>query len=304
MVPSVTGLAIMSTPEVGGAYYLGETISVEVTLNEPVTVTGRPELTLDMGDVERSAHYQESSGTSVLTFEYIVFVSDQDGDGIAVAAGELRLNDETTLSHTGLTDQPDHKVALPVVSFVSLTPRWVVKEGGKLGVVLRIDPPVPAVPLAQAGSYEEDVVRGGILVFDSLGDDRGVDELIAFVFREGAETRSMSYWPPIDEDNVTTEPRTVRVVINPLFADYQVGQHSEMTVRVIDEDAVNNPPTGELTIGGRAQAGRTLTADTSSINDADGLMEVAYSYQWLTGVGQQRWGYRRGNRYVLRRNRN
>ena len=27
-----------------------ETISVEVTLNEPVTVTGRPELTLDTGE--------------------------------------------------------------------------------------------------------------------------------------------------------------------------------------------------------------------------------------------------------------
>ena len=280
VAPSVTGLAITSTPEVGDAYYLGETISVEMTLDEPVTVTGRPELTLDMGDVERSAHYQESPSTTVLTFEYIIFVSDQDEDGIAIDAGELRLNDETTLSHTGLTDQPDHKVALPEVSLVSVEPS-TVREGEPLRITVRIEPPVPPLPPAQAGSYEEDVVRGGILAFDSLGNDPVVDALIAFVFREGAETRSMSYWTPPDEDNVTTEPRTVRVKINPLFADYQVGQPSEITIRVIDEDTVNNLPTGAPTISGRAQEGRTLTADTDSIRDADGLTEVAYSYQWL-----------------------
>ena len=283
--PSVTDLAITSTPEVGDAYYLGETISVEVSLDEPATVTGRPELTLDVGDVERSAHYQEGSGTTELTFTYVVFVGDQDGDGVAVDAGELQLNDETTLSHTGLTDQPDHKVALPVVSFVSVKPRWVVEEGERLRVVLRIDPQVPAIPPAQASSYEKDHVRGGILVFDSLGDDPVVDRLIAFVFREGAETSSMNYWPPLDEDSVTTEPRTIRVKINPLFPDYQVGQPSEITIRVIDEDAVNNLPTGVPTISGRAQEGRTLTADTGSISDADGLMGVRYSYQWLRVSG-------------------
>ena len=153
--PSVTGLAITSTPEVGDAYYLGETISVEVTLDEPVTVTGRPELTLDMGDVERAAHYQENSGTTELTFTYVVFVGDRDGDGVAVDAGELRLNDETTLSHTGMTDQKDHKVALPTVSLVSAEPS-PVREGEPVRVTVRIDPRIPPLPPAQAGSYEED----------------------------------------------------------------------------------------------------------------------------------------------------
>ena len=35
------------------------------------------------------------------------------------------------------------------------------------------------------------------------------------------------------------------------------------------------------TISGTAQVGQTLTADTSGISDADGLTNVAYSYQWL-----------------------
>ena len=37
------------------------------------------------------------------------------------------------------------------------------------------------------------------------------------------------------------------------------------------------------TITGTAQVGQTLTADTSGISDADGLDNVTYAYQWLSG---------------------
>ena len=43
----------------------------------------------------------------------------------------------------------------------------------------------------------------------------------------------------------------------------------------------SSPPSGAPTISGTAQVGQTLTADTSGISDADGLTNVAYSYQWL-----------------------
>ena len=43
----------------------------------------------------------------------------------------------------------------------------------------------------------------------------------------------------------------------------------------------NTPATGAPTISGTAQAGKTLTAETSAIADADGLDNVGYSYQWL-----------------------
>ena len=43
----------------------------------------------------------------------------------------------------------------------------------------------------------------------------------------------------------------------------------------------NSPATGEPTIGGTAQVGETLTADVSSIADADGLDKTAFAYQWL-----------------------
>ena len=45
----------------------------------------------------------------------------------------------------------------------------------------------------------------------------------------------------------------------------------------------NTAPTGEPTISGTPQVGETLTADVSGIDDADGLTNVSYRYQWLAG---------------------
>ena len=45
----------------------------------------------------------------------------------------------------------------------------------------------------------------------------------------------------------------------------------------------NSPATSAPTIGGSAQVGETLTADTSGIADADGLDDVSFSYQWVAG---------------------
>ena len=45
----------------------------------------------------------------------------------------------------------------------------------------------------------------------------------------------------------------------------------------------NSPAEGAPTISGTAQVGETLTAETTDIEDADGLSQAAYSYQWLAG---------------------
>ena len=47
----------------------------------------------------------------------------------------------------------------------------------------------------------------------------------------------------------------------------------------------NTPATGLPTISGTAQVDETLTADVSSIADADGLTNVSYSYQWIRNDG-------------------
>ena len=49
----------------------------------------------------------------------------------------------------------------------------------------------------------------------------------------------------------------------------------------IDVTPGNDPATGEPTITGTAQVGRTLTADTTGILDEDGLTSPTYTYQWI-----------------------
>ena len=47
----------------------------------------------------------------------------------------------------------------------------------------------------------------------------------------------------------------------------------------------NSAATGAPTISGTVQAGETLTADTSTVSDDDGLTNVSYSYQWIRNDG-------------------
>ena len=60
---------------------------------------------------------------------------------------------------------------------------------------------------------------------------------------------------------------------------------SAATDPVKPASASNSPPTGLPTISGTAQVGETLTADTSSVADADGLTDVSYAYQWIRTDG-------------------
>ena len=47
--------------------------------------------------------------------------------------------------------------------------------------------------------------------------------------------------------------------------------------------APNRQATGQPTISSTPQVGQTLTADTSAIDDEDGLTNVSYGYQWIAG---------------------
>ena len=61
--------------------------------------------------------------------------------------------------------------------------------------------------------------------------------------------------------------------------------HSETLTSAATEAVIaaepNSEPTGLPTIDGTPQVGETLTADTSAINDANGLTNVSYTYVWM-----------------------
>ena len=73
----------------------------------------------------------------------------------------------------------------------------------------------------------------------------------------------------------------VRVVFN----DDAGNQEYPLSSRTIGPVLTNTAATGAPTISGTEQAGELLSAATSAIQDAEGLTNVSYTYQWLRSDG-------------------
>ena len=107
--PAANGLAITPVPPAAsadhGPYYTkhdflalpddtvhgrGARLTFTLTLTDEVTVTGSPELVLDIFDRERRARYTGGSGTRQLTFVWTVQKGDNDPDGLEVTSLDLK----------------------------------------------------------------------------------------------------------------------------------------------------------------------------------------------------------------------
>ena len=96
--------------------------------------------------------------------------------------------------------------------------------------------------------------------------------------------QSLTVTVPVLTDSLTEEAETLTLTlsrpVNVVIAD------SEATGTIQDADPVaatpaDSQPTGLPVITGAFRADEPLTADTAAINDANGLDEVSYGYQWI-----------------------
>jgi autotransporter-associated beta strand protein len=94
-VPVVTGV---SSTQAAGAYPAGTAIPIAVAFNEPVTVSGAPQLTLDDG---AAANYTSGSGTSTLTFTYVVAAGQNTAHLDFASAAALALDGGSILGEAG-----------------------------------------------------------------------------------------------------------------------------------------------------------------------------------------------------------
>ena len=85
---------------------------------------------------------------------------------------------------------------------------------------------------------------------------------------------------------VTASEQGETIQVRVSFTD-DAGNQESLTSAATEAVAAkpNTSATGLPTIGGTAQVGETLTADTTGIADADGLTNVFYSYQWVANDG-------------------
>ena len=65
----------------------------------------------------------------------------------------------------------------------------------------------------------------------------------------------------------------------------QTGLGETPTVAPQPGGTQNTPPTGAPTISGTVQIGQTLTSDTSTIADSDGISNATFTYQWMRNDG-------------------
>ena len=116
--PVVHAVELTSTPT-GGAYGVGETITVRVTFSEAVTAIGQPLLALRVGGEPRQALYDAAASSgAALVFAYPVAPGDADADGIEVVGLFTPLDTaivdavgkQAILRHPGLAAQSGHQV--------------------------------------------------------------------------------------------------------------------------------------------------------------------------------------------------
>ncbi len=154
----------------------------------------------------------------------------------------------------------------------------------------------PAAPLVADAGADQVVDEGDLVTLDGRGssgpapgplsylwgqdDNSGHDIFLANPF-----TAQLTFPAPtgLSED--------AELVFSLGVSDTSGGFASdEVRVRVrAAASGSNNPPTGRLTIDGDPRSGATLTADTSAIDDADGLPATgtagAFTYQWFADDG-------------------
>ncbi|MCJ1886616.1 DUF4347 domain-containing protein [Pseudomonas sp. LA21] len=146
--PSITGVAGAS-PD--GTYKVGDTVHITVTFDQAVTVSGGvPTLLLETGAIDRSAIYVSGSGSSTLTFAYVVQAGDYSADLDYIGTNALSLNGATidsvslgnpafnTLPLSGAADSLSANAALvidgvaPVVSSVAVPANGTYVAGQNL----------------------------------------------------------------------------------------------------------------------------------------------------------------------------
>ncbi|MBN8221963.1 MAG: chitobiase/beta-hexosaminidase C-terminal domain-containing protein, partial [Spirochaetes bacterium] len=97
--PAVTGVTASTA---NGTYIAGNVISIQVTFNESVTVTGTPQLTLATGSPPTTAvNYTSGSGSAILVFNYTVAAGNSSSDLDYANAAALALNGGTINDASG-----------------------------------------------------------------------------------------------------------------------------------------------------------------------------------------------------------
>ena len=155
--PTVTDVAVTSTPASGTTYYLaGEVIEFTVTFSAPVTVTATPKFAFRLGAATRQAAYASGSDNAALVFARTVQAGEVDRNGISWNALALAL-DGGTITQTGATTAAilTHAEQAPLEGHRvdAAPPMQVSASVHGMSLVLVYDEPLDPASMPATGAY-------------------------------------------------------------------------------------------------------------------------------------------------------
>ena len=218
-----------------------------------------------------------NDGSATLAIEPEVDADPDSADHqVTVPFGETLIG-VTVTAEDGETQRRYRVVAIraaPVLTVSFGSASYTVTEGGDAAaaaVVLSGDPgrevtiPLTAVP--GGGADADDYAAPASVTFES----------------GGALTQTATVTAAADDTAESGE--SVVLGFGALPEGIEAGATASATVTLADAAPANTAPTGLPGITGTPKVGEVLTASISDIEDADGLDNAAFAYQWLAHDG-------------------
>ena len=280
VTPATVTVAVTSTPtSLADTYGFGETIVITVTASEAVEVEGDPEFEFSMNNPGESSNpklatYDRTRSTAMaMAFAYTVLAGDEDSDGIWIGSGSstfvLDVNDRIRTASQQIDIDRSHPEKGTLAGH---------KVDGSLGApTVPPDPTAPTLVLATATTLTIEWTHPG---------DGGSPLTRNFIEYRVEGTTDWTNW----YRGETPTPVT-RTVITNLAAEtaYDVRVHATNAIgnsqwvqsATAFSTLAGTAATGAPAITGTAAVGQPLAVDLTGIEDADGLINVSYSYQWV-----------------------
>lgn len=189
-------VANVSSTASNGVYTLGMPISITITFDVAVDVTGTPQLILETGTTDRVINYAAGSGTNTLTFSYVVQIGDYNLDLDYTNRLALSLNGGTIVD-ASTTDLADLTLPVPGTPGSLSANKDIVIEDGNMPMVTGITSSVvngtyrlgALIPIAVIFSEAVKVTGTPQLTLETGTTDRVVD----YSYGNGTNTLIFNY---------------------------------------------------------------------------------------------------------------
>ena len=283
---TVTDVVVTSTPmlmasgsSTADTYGFGETIVITVTVSEAVEVEGDPVFRFSLTNPGSAANNPQAtydrtrSIATTIVFTYTVQAGDMDNNGIWIG----------THSQTFMLDANDRiRTASQQIdidrSHLEKGTQGGHKVDGSLGApTVPPDPTAPTLVSATATTLTIEWTHPG---------DGGSPLTRNFIEYRVEGTTDWTNWyrgetpTPVTRTVITNLAAATAYDVR-VHATNAIGNSSWVQSATAFSTLAGTAATGAPAITGTAAVGQPLAVDLTGIEDADGLTNVSYSYQWV-----------------------